>query len=176
MRAARGMTLMELIATLAVVGIATSLAAPTFAEMQRNAARTAAVNDFFHAIFLARSEAIKRGTIVTICKSPDGERCASDHPVWSDGYLVFANTDHDEPAEVDPNEEVLQVSSGWTSGRITANRDLFSFRPHTQAVVNGTILFCDDRGADHARAIIISQTGRPRISPRDASQRSLQCG
>jgi hypothetical protein len=44
-----------------------------------------------------------------------------------------------------------------------------------QAVVNGTIVFCDARGSAHARAIIISHTGRPRVAQRDADGKPLRC-
>ena len=59
---------------------------------------------------------------------------------------------------------MIAVYEGWRSGRITSNRLAYSFRPYTQGVVNGTIMFCDARGPDHARAIIVSHTGRPRIA------------
>lgn len=170
-----GITLTELLASLTIVGIMGSLAAPSMVELRRNSERTAAVNEFFHAIFLARSEAIKRGTVVSLCKSTDGRQCSPDQTSWSDGYVVFNNLDRDEPVTIDPGEEVLQVSRGWPNGRITSNRASYSFRPYTQGVVNGTIVFCDPRGPDHARAIIISHTGRPRVASRDASQRQLRC-
>jgi type IV fimbrial biogenesis protein FimT len=171
-----GFTLTEMLACIAVVGILSSIAAPSFVELRRNSARTAAVNAFFHSLFLARSEAIKRGRVVTVCKSADGRRCAPASPLWSAGYVVFVNLDRDDPAQIDAGEEVLHVIGPWDSGRITANRQDFSFRPYTQGVVNGTVTFCDARGPEQARAIIISHTGRPRIAQRDASNRRLSCG
>lgn len=167
---------MELLTTISVLAILSTLAAPSFSNLRLDSARTAAVNGFFHSLFLARSEAIKRGMVVSLCKSRDGQRCVTGATAqWTDGYVVFVNTDRDEPAQIDPSEEVLQVEGPWSTGRISANRENFSFRPYTQGVVNGTVVFCDMRGADHARAIIISHTGRPRISQRDASNRRLTC-
>jgi type IV fimbrial biogenesis protein FimT len=170
-----GVTLIELLTTVAVLGIVSTLAAPSFTNLRLNSARTAAVNGFFHSLFLARSEAIKRGTVVSLCKSRDGQRCTNSAAPWSEGYVVFVNTDRDEPAQIDAGEEVLQIMEPWPTGRITSNRQAFSFRPYTQGVVNGTVVFCDLRGGEHARAIIISHTGRPRISQRDASNRPLSC-
>jgi type IV fimbrial biogenesis protein FimT len=176
MRSNPGFTLVELMIAIAIVVILSTLAVPSFARLQRDNARTAAVNEFFHSLFLARSEAVKRGLVVSVCRSRNGRRCANTAGArWEDGYVVFVNRDRDEPAQIDSGEEVLHVVGPWKGGRITSNRPTYSFRPYSQGVVNGTIVFCDDRGPDHARAIIISHTGRPRISRRDASNRRLSC-
>jgi hypothetical protein len=90
--------------------------------------------------------------------------------------MVFVNADRDETPVRDEGEPVLQVYQGWPRGHIWSNRVAYSFRPYVQGVVNGTIVFCDSRGSAEARAIIISHTGRPRISRRDASNRPLRCG
>jgi type IV fimbrial biogenesis protein FimT len=175
-RSNRGVTLFELCATLSIVGILASVAVPSFANLHRNAARTTAVNDFLHSVYLARSEAIKRGGVVSLCRTADGERCADRTSNWDTGWLVFINSDRDQPADLDPGEEILHRHHGWPGGRITSNRLSFSFRPTTQADVNGTIVFCAARGdTTEARAIIISHTGRPRVSKRDASNRALNC-
>jgi len=175
MNRAQGMTLIELLATVSLVAILGTLAAPSFRNMSLNSERTATVNNFFHALFLARSEAIKRGEVVTVCKSENGSTCLSAGS-WTSGWIVFVNKDHDETPVRDDGEPILQVYSGWPRGQITSNRPAYSFRPYAQGVVNGTIVFCDSRGSAEARAIIISQTGRPRVSQRDASNRPLQCG
>jgi hypothetical protein len=41
--------------------------------------------------------------------------------------------------------------------------------------VNGTVTFCDTRGPAAARAVIISYTGRPRVSDRGPGRRPLVC-
>ena len=170
-----GVTLIEMLATISVVAILGALAAPSFQNLTLNSERTATVNSFFHALFLARSEAIKRGEVVTVCKSADGLTCLHAGE-WTSGWMVFVNKDRDEPPVRDEDEPVVQVYPSRSRGQITSNRPAYSFRPYTQGVVNGTIVFCDSRGSAEARAIIISHTGRPRVSQRDASNRALQCG
>jgi type IV fimbrial biogenesis protein FimT len=174
MRRAHGITAIELMITIAVVAILSAIAAPSFTNLRYQGERVSQVNDFLHAIFLARSEAIKRGHAVELCKSRDGTSCSSTGH-WHDGWIVFVNTDREDVAERDPGEEVLLVHPAWKTGTITSNRNSFSFRPYRQAVVNGTVVFCDPRGSEHARAIIVSSTGRPRLSHRDSSNRPLVC-
>ena len=171
---AAGTTLVELLTALAVCAVLASLAAPSFQTLYRDGRRTAAVNGFLHTVFLARSEAIKRGEIVSVCHSSDGQRC--DPGVdWSMGWIVFVNRDRDEPPERDAAEPLIFSSTGSSGVLITSNRRGYSFRPVTQAVVNGTIVFCDARGSTQARAIIISHTGRPRVAQLDADGKPLRC-
>lgn len=170
-----GFSLMEVLTSISVLAILGTLAAPSFVTAIQNSKRANAVNSYLHALFLARSEAIKRGTIVSVCKSPDGQRCVNRAPSWSDGWIVFVNHTRDEPPVRDEDEPVLAVYEGWPEGQITSNRAAFSFRPNRQGVVNGTVVFCDSRGSAEARAIIVSHSGRPRISKRDASNRPLRC-
>jgi type IV fimbrial biogenesis protein FimT len=176
MRRSHGVTLIELIMTLGVVAILASVAGPSFSDVRHNAGRTTTVNGFLHGLFLARSEAIKRGQVVTVCRSSDGSTCADNRAgEWQDGWMIFVNKDRDETPQRDADEDVLLVHEGWSGGTISSNRGSYSFRPYQQAVVNGTIVFCDPRGSQHARAIIISHTGRPRVALRDASNRPLRC-
>lgn len=171
----QGMTLVELIVVISIAAILAITAIPSFSALRQNAERSRAVNAFMHAIFLARSEAIKRNGVVALCKSIDGGRCSNDTGNWSNGWLVFDNLDHDEPAQIDGGEPILLRYQGWQHGLISSNRRTFSFRPTTQGAVNGTMVFCDERGNSEARAIIISHTGRPRVSNRDASNKPLVC-
>lgn len=174
MRRSQGVTLIELVTTIGIVAVLSAIAAPSFGNLKHDSERTAAVNGFLHAIFLARSESIKRGQVVTVCKSRDGASCASD-AAWHEGWMIFVNTDRDDLPVRDPGEDVILVHEGWDGGRINSNRAAYSFRPYRQAVVNGTMVFCDPRGSTHARAIIVSHTGRPRVAHRDASNRPLRC-
>ncbi len=170
-----GFTLIELLITISIVAILFGLAIPSFTEMRQNSIRRTALNDYWHAIFLARNEAIKRNSVVVLCKSIDGQTCQNTDEEWSAGWIVFDNLDHDEPAQRDSNEPVLHNYNPTRGISIRSNRDNFSFRPFAQGAVNGTIVFCDSRGSSAARAIIISHTGRPRQSTVDASNHALTC-
>jgi type IV fimbrial biogenesis protein FimT len=173
-RAVSGFTLLELVVALLIAAIAVSAAAPSFGTLTRNASRTRQVNQFIQAVYLARSEAIKRNGVVSLCPSRDGASC-SPGPVWQTGWIVFVNLDRDSPADRDANENLIQVYAAWDSGHITSNRSSLSFRPFGQSGVTATVTFCDDRGSPEARAVIISQTGRPRVSSRSASDKTLTC-
>lgn len=170
-----GMTLVEMLTALAVLAVLGTLAVPAFSTLRLDAERTTAVNEFFHGLFLARAEAVKRAEIVSVCKSVDRQRCDNGAPEWTTGWIVFVNRNRDDPPQRSPDEDLLVTSSGWPRGRITSNRGAYSFRPARQGVVNGTVVFCDARGDAHARAIIISHTGRPRVAQRGADNKALRC-
>ncbi|HTE39950.1 MAG TPA: GspH/FimT family pseudopilin [Steroidobacteraceae bacterium] len=171
-----GLAFVELLVVLAIVAIVMGLALPSFGNLFRSAARTSTVNDFMHAIFLARSQAIMLNGVVSICRSTDGETCDDKAMGWDRGWIVFHNLDRDQPANRDDGEPLVHRHAGSEVMSITSNRLSFSFRPTNQADVNGTIIFCDPRGTNaDGRAIVISHTGRPRVSKRDGSNKPLSC-
>ena len=171
----RGITLPELVFTLAIAVGLLGWGVPAFRDLQLNASRTREVNQFIQAVYLARSEAIKRNGVVSLCPSQDGQSCAPAGTPWQQGWIVFVNLDRDSPAVRDDSEPVLRAYAPWQRGAVTANRATLSFRPFGQMGVTATITFCDDRGSAAARAVIISQTGRPRVSDRSASNTPLSC-
>jgi hypothetical protein len=75
----------------------------------------------------------------------------------------------------DAGEDLLRVYAAWPTGQVLANRPTLSFRAFGQMGITATFTFCDRRGGSSARAVIISQTGRPRVSGRDASGAPLSC-
>ena len=171
----QGVTLIELMLCLAMIAGLVGWGAPSFRQVSLNTARAREVNQFVQAVHYARSEAIKRNGVVSLCPSLDGATCTATTG-WQTGWLVFVNLDHDSPADRDVDEDLLRVYEPWPDGQITSNRTTLSFRAFGQSGVTATVAFCDDRGSSAARAVIISQTGRPRVADRNSSGGALACG
>ncbi len=58
---------------------------------------------------------------------------------------------------------------------VTVNWHSFSFRTTTLRATNGTFIFCDKARRAAARALIVSYTGRPRVSRIDRNGNSYKC-
>jgi type IV fimbrial biogenesis protein FimT len=174
MRQARGFSLLELLFTLTVAGVLIGVAAPAFTGFLLDARRTADVNALVLAVQVARSEAAKRGRPVIVCKTADRVRCGGAEIDFTAGWMVFANTDDDSPPQRSAEEPLLYAHVPEIEGTIVSNRPLYEFRVGRRST-NGTVVFCDRRGAAGARAVVVSFTGRPRVADRDGDGRPLAC-
>jgi len=175
MRRAQGFTLFELLGTLLVAGVLLGVAAPSFRGFVLDSRRTADVNAFVLAVQVARSEAAKRSHSVILCKTPDWHRCAGAELRFDAGWMVFANVDGNLPPERSAAEPMLYAYVPTLEGTIAGNRPFFEFRPLLRRSTNGTVVFCDRRGAAAARAVIVSYTGRPRVDQADPDGKPLVC-
>ena len=164
MQRCRGISLWELLLVLAVVSVLSTVGIPGVNAFVLNARRTADVNAFVTAVQLARSEAFRRGRTVVLCKSGDGLDCGGAEVEFGEGWLVFVNEDEIRPPRRSAEEPLLYVYRPAMSGAIRANRNLFEFRAFGRRSTNGTVAFCDRRGSAHVRAVVVSYTGRPRVS------------
>ena len=173
MRRSQGFTLWELLLALGITGVALTAGIPTFHTFVLDARLTADVNAWVLAVQLARSEAAKRGRPVIVCKTEDTRRCGASMPGES-GWMVYVNLDDDYPPQRSATEPLLYMHVSELNGTVTSNRPYYEFRPDRRST-NGTIVLCDARGTAAARAVIVSYTGRPRVSRVDANGRALRC-
>jgi type IV fimbrial biogenesis protein FimT len=80
----RGITIIEIMVTLAIASVLIGLALPAFNGFVAQRTLTAEVNDFLVAIQYARSEAGRRGTSVSV-QAVDASGAANE---WGPGYCV----------------------------------------------------------------------------------------
>jgi type IV fimbrial biogenesis protein FimT len=166
MPAARGVTLIELTIVLAFVAIIAGYVVPTFVGLVLDSRRTAAVVSTLHAISLARQLAAIRGESIRLCGSQDARQC-SGRTDWSTGLLV---TD-----ESDSLHRSLPLPVSGRSSAIRSNRSDVAFEGGSGFATPATVTICDRRGSSAARAVIISRSGRPRVSTSDSGGEPLSC-
>lgn len=174
---AHGITLLEVLVTLSLAAILVGVGLPALEQVVAGAERTSAVNELVTALHLARREAVKRGEHAVLCRSAGGNRCRlpSDAAGWDDGLMVFVDLSRDQPPQRDADEPVLLRRAALAGVSVTANRDAFVMRPLHRRATNGTFTVCDRRGADHARALVVSYTGRPRVLDSAPDGDPLEC-
>ena len=135
---------------------------------------TADVNAWVLAVQLARSEAAKRGRSVIVCKTYDTRDCVDARLAGDAGWMVFVNVDDGYPPHRSAGEPLLYVHDTEITGSVISNRPYYEFRTGRRST-NGTTVFCDQRGAAAAKAVIVSYTGRPRVDRVDADRHPLRC-
>jgi type IV fimbrial biogenesis protein FimT len=88
----RGFTLVELLVVISIASILAMLAAPSFSRMVTSTSIASDVNTFLADMRFARSEAIKRGALIVMCRSTNPEaanpNCTAGDD-WSSGWIIF---------------------------------------------------------------------------------------
>lgn len=170
-----GFTLVELAAALTVIGILLAVSVPSMQGALLDARRTRTLNAVLHSLNTARVESIRTSAEAVVCPTDGSDQCVNSADNWSRGWMVFVNADADTPPSRDDNERIVTRHAYEGYGTLVANRTHFSYRPHARRATAGTLVYCDRRGPSAARAVIISYTGRPRISSETASGGDLAC-
>ena len=168
-----GFTLVEMLVTLAIAAILTTVAVPSFAAIMHSVHLSAGANALLASLRLARSEAVRRGDSITICRSGDGTACAAQGG-WDQGWIVFH--DLDANARLDAGDLLMQRHERLGEGyRLVGNTSVArGFVVNAQGVhrglaggmLAGTLTLCKrSAGPTEGRKIVLSSGGRPRLQP-----------
>lgn len=174
-----GFTLIELIVGITILGILSSVALPSFMNMIQNNRQASVINAFIADLHFARSEAIKRNSSISLCKSSNGTGCdISTDNNWNRGWIVFDDTNSNGVANA--NEVVLRVGEALTQLTLRTtqafnNNLIYSAKGLNAALTAGSFRLCDNRGAGAARAINITATGQPRAAHTQFNGAALIC-
>jgi type IV fimbrial biogenesis protein FimT len=181
-----GFTIYELLITMLVVGIILTIGVPNFSSFTKNSRITATANDLHSSFLLARSEAARSKSNITIC--------ASDNPMnpaaacggsFDNGWIIFIDLNGDL-IRAGAGENIIRAYAAIPSTlNIVTNggSGYFGFSPTglgrgdvgAQPAVQ-TARICDSRGnaiaaggASSARILIVTPIGRATVL-RDVDQ------
>ena len=161
-RTQTGFTLYELMITVLVVGIVLAVGVPNMTTFRANSRITTTVNDFHAAFHLARAEAARARSNVTICASADSmEDDADCGGSWDQGMIVFMDIDGSLTRN-GVNETILRRHpeiNDNLSLAIANDADYFSYGPSGlgRGNVGGAdaltqLVVCDRRGTEETTA------------------------
>ena len=161
-----GLTLFELLFTLFLLSLLLGIALPDFTKLIEHKRADNNVRTLVTAIELARTSAIVDNSLVTLCRSQNGEECGGD---WKNGILVFV--DHDGDRDIDPEDRLVRFFTlpsldGELYWRAFQNRQYLQITPQGfTRYQNGNFTFCPASGElQHARQLILNRTGRVRLA------------
>lgn len=171
-RRQRAWTLVELVVALGIAAVLITMALPSWGQWigsQRvmNQALLLAKN-----MQLARSEAIKRGHRVNLCKSADGVQCI-DTGGWDQGFLMHEDTG--TKGEVDGDDDVIRFERPERGIRVSSNKPLADYVSFTAfgharmlngALQMGTFTIC--KQGFPAVDVVLVGSGRVRIAKTNA--------
>lgn len=161
----RGITIIELMMTLAILAILVGIAAPGMREMILNWRMTSQTNDLVSDLASARGQAATLGVPVTVCASSNGTSCTG---TWAQGRIVFSDADADGAVDAG-TDTILRVAAAIPAGSTLATANLIvpgrvQFRPTGLATgvagAGATFTFCDGRTGPYGRRVTVALTGR----------------
>lgn len=154
-RALLGFSMVELLVAIAILGILSAIAIPSFIETILGAKLRSYANTLASNAFLARGEAIKSNATVTICVSTNGTSCATGG--WEQGWIVLSGTTVVQRQQAIGSGYKISESNGLTS---------LTFQPTGIGATQATLTICraTPQAGSQERVVTISATGRPSVS------------
>ena len=207
MKKQRGFNIIELMVTIAVLGVLMGVGVPGIQGYIHNNRLTTQINGLSVALSHARSEAIKLNQRVVVCVSVNGTQCAAvgSNTPWNKGWIVFVDRDGDSAVDsgapgnddcavgsttdcivsiqsafpdtntLTPAASVVDIVAYVGDGSSRCNTDgaisTLEICPNTASYFT----LCDFRGAEYAKAVAISSTGRVSSISKQPNGSALTC-
>jgi type IV fimbrial biogenesis protein FimT len=181
-----GFTIYELLITMLMIGIILSIGVPSMSTFTKNSRMTGTANDLHASFQLARSEAARSKSNITICASANSmDAAAACGGAFADGWIIFIDLNGDL-TRGGGGENILRAHPAIPVGltiATNAGADYFGYAPSGlgRGDVGGNpavsqVRICDDRGNvpaiandSAARILVVTPIGRA-VVLRDIAQ------
>lgn len=163
--AADGFTLIELMISLAVFSILIMIATPSFNGTIVRTRLQAQGSTLVTDVMLARSEAVRRSSPVTICPSTDGATCGG---TWQNGRIVFSDAAGD--GVVNASDTVVRVYAEFNAtDTLTATPAVNRLTFATDGTLGSTVSFSVCHTGFQGWTVQIASVGRASQSQQTAT-------
>lgn len=184
-----GYSLIELMVALAVLAIIISVGLPKMSVFFKGNRMVANANDLLSGLHVARSEAVKRGQRVSICKSTNAgdaaPTCAGTAENWDKGWFVFVEGQDEGNVYgtySSTDGAILKINTGVEGKNVTITADSTDIADYVSftsrgvpkhsngSIQSGVFRVCDDRGLKNAaggvvaRGVVLTAPGRVRVT------------
>jgi Tfp pilus assembly protein FimT len=166
-----GITLTELLVALGITAILLMFAVPLLSRQRAEAAVNVATDRTMAALQLARQQALSSGHSLTVCPSADSARCDFGSSAW----ILFENLIGGSDARREPAEPLVQRWRLPEGVIVTGTRGYATYQPNTSAAATLSLEFCFGTVPIARRSIIVSQTGRARVTRPPANAAPTPC-
>jgi len=145
-----GLTLVELMLTLAVFSILIGVGVPMVSNMIGGGQIETQASEIRNILTLARSEAITRRTYITLCaRKANSDECliSATNDDWRDnGWILFRDRASSGGANIEyPDSQIIKKHGAMGNSiqlTITGNTSYIRFTPRGESSPNTTFRFC----------------------------------
>jgi prepilin-type N-terminal cleavage/methylation domain-containing protein len=143
-----GFTLLELMIAIIIVAIITSAITVSWQNLAERITAYRTQSNLTQSFAVARSNAVTRGEITTICPLNQSLNCSSN---WEDRISVFVDPQNERA--LSPNTELIRIHDSASSGSLTASSSGTTERRYFQYNSDGStrgtmgnIVWCPSSG------------------------------
>ncbi len=162
-RIQRGLTMIELMVSLAILGILISIGMPSMVGLLQTQRLSSAANELTGAVQTARTEAVRRNGRVVLCRSANGTTCATGSS-WP-GWIIFSDTNGD--GVLSAGEELLKSGTFDGDLQVRVSTAISSQSDSIRFMSTGLALGTSETALYNARMALCIATTRTNNNVRD---------
>ncbi|WP_057830699.1 GspH/FimT family pseudopilin [Colwellia sp. TT2012] len=158
----KGITLVELMMSLAITSILAVISLPNFNEFTVQMRVDNEISMLQRLLLTARNSAINSGEKVIMCPLTEGGQCTTN---WHEVLSVFIDKNNNKTYDAANNERIVVTKAAIKLGDqliYGKGRTMVTYRPsgHLTGLSNGTFRYCPLGHEVKSRGIVIARSGR----------------